>query len=427
METQQASGGASASGGWIFTAVLAGLLALPSQAAAKPRPGHPDRSFGGDGLVRTLVPPGHSFAYGLAIGNHRRIVVSGHNRRGFALARYKLDGRLDRSLSGNGKLSTGFGDVHANARAVAIGHKGSIVAAGETCPANGECRFAVAKYTPDGHLDPSFGDRGRMTLDFGDERSAHVSSLALEPDGGVVLAGDTCIGKNCDFALARLDSSGTLDRSFGNSGRVVTTFTTKSGDYVSSSATAMAVDRHGRIVVGGVGREGFAALARYSPNGHRDHTFGHDGEVLKDLSRMGGIRALALAAKDKIVAVGFDKKEPKDRWALARFGNRGGIDTSFGDHGQVSTGFSGRQKVFPRALAIDSKDRIVVAGAPQFALARYRPNGNLNRRFGSHGRVQENFGQRYAHYAYGLAIDSRDRPVVAGFAKRLFAVARFLG
>ena len=34
---------------------------------------------------------------------------------------------------------------------------------------------------------------------------------------------------------------------------------------------------------------------------------------------------------------------------------------------------------------------------------------------------------RPAHYAYGLAIDSRDRPVVAGFAKRLFAVARFLG
>jgi uncharacterized delta-60 repeat protein len=425
-ETQRASGGARANGCWIFAAALAGLLAFTSSAGAKPRPGDLDRSFGGDGLVRTLVPPGHSFAYGLAIGNHGRIVVSGHNRSGFALARYKPDGRLDRSLSGNGKLSTGFGDIHAFARAVAIGHRGSIVAAGETCPANGECRFAVAKYTSDGHLDPSFGDGGRMTLDFGDV-SAHVSSVALEPRGRVLLAGDTCIGRNCDFALARLDSRGVLDRSFGNDGRVVTLFTTKSDDYVSSSATSMAVDAHGRIVVGGVGREGFAALARYQPNGDRDHTFGHDGEVLKDLSRMGGIRALALDAKDKVVAVGFDKKDPNGRWALARFGNGGGIDTSFGDHGQVSTGFSGRRRVFPHALAIDSKNRIVVAGEPQFALARYQPNGNRNRRFGSQGRVQENFGQGYAHYAYGLAIDSRDRPVVAGVAKRLFAVARFLG
>ena len=258
-----------------------------------------------------------------------------------------------------------------------------------------------------------------MTLDFGNESVAHVSSVALEPGGRVLVAGDTCIGKgNCDFALVRLDSSGGLDRSFGNSGRVV--------NYVGGSATSMAVDRHGRIVVGGVRREGFAILARYEPNGHPDHTFGHDGVVVKDLNRMGGIRALALDARDKVVAVGFDKKEPKDRWALARFGHGGRIDTSFGDHGQVTTGFSGKQRVFPHALAIDSKDRIVVTGAPQFALARYRPNGNLNRRFGSHGRVQEDFGQRYAHYAYGLAIDSRDRPVVAGFAKRLFAVARFL-
>jgi uncharacterized delta-60 repeat protein len=367
-----------------------------------------------------LVPPGHSFAYGLAIGNHGRIVVSGHNRTGFALTRYKPDGGLDRSFSGNGKLSTAFGD-HAYARAVAIGHKGSIVAAGETCPPiGGECRFAVAKYTSDGHLDPSFGDGGRVTIDFGAESIDHLSSVALEPGGRVLVAGDTCIGKtNCDFALARLDSSGALDPSFGNSGRVV--------NYVGGSATSMAVDRHGRIIVGGVRREGFAVLARYEPNGHPDHTFGHDGEVVKDLSRMGGIRAFALDANDKVVAVGFDKKDPKDRWALAMFGRGGRIDRSFGDHGQVSTGFSGKGRVFPRALAIDSRNRIVVAGAPQFALARYRPNGSLNRRFDSRGRVQENFGQGYEHFAYGLAIDSRDRPVVAGFAKRLFAVARFLG
>ncbi len=99
----------------------------------------------------------------------------------FAVARYTPDGSLDHLLQQphleqhylrhraprGGTLTTDFGlqkdDI---ARAVALQLDGAIVVAGTTD--NGtDTDFAVARYTPDGALDPNFGSSGLQHTDFG--------------------------------------------------------------------------------------------------------------------------------------------------------------------------------------------------------------------------------------------------------------------
>jgi uncharacterized delta-60 repeat protein len=415
----------------MIVAALAGLFAFTSSASAKPQLGDLDGSFGAGGVARTSFP-GYSVANAVAIDDKGRIVAAGANGRRFALARYKPSGHRDHSFSGDGKVFTPFGDSRAFATDVAVGPRDSIVVAGSECQPS--CEFAVARYRPDGRLDPSFGDDGTVTLGFPGTSSSLASGVAFDSKGRVLVTGRACpsSGSGCEFALSRLDRHGKLDPSFGKHGRVLTQFENSAGSPANVFANAMAIDSRGRIVLGGFDAIEKPALARYKPNGALDKNFGRAGTIIERLRHLGEIGALAIDGKDRIVAVGDDRQEYW-RWALARFGKDGRIDSSFGQNGQVSTvGTRGRTRdVIANALAIDSRNRIVVAGTPQFSLIRYKPGGHLDKSFGDRGKVWEDFGNGGAN---GLAIDSRDRPVVAGSgtggspaARQQFTVARFLG
>jgi uncharacterized delta-60 repeat protein len=419
----------------MLVAALAGLFAFTSSAVAKPQPGDLDHSFAKNGVARTSIPPGPSLAEAVAIGHKGRIVVAGSNTKGFALARYRPNGKLDRSFSHDGTVSTGFGGEYVLGYDVALVHRAQasarpknwIVVAGKVCPTPDRCEFAVARYNPDGTLDKSFGDGGKARVAFPGKAYNVATAMAIDSRKGVLLAGRACagVGSGCDFALARLDRRGELDPDFGNDGRVITQFTTGGGSPVSSGASDITIDyapsRVGVIVVGG-SAEGIG-LASYEPDGRLVKSFGHDGKVKRTLPRFrGDVAAIAVDPKNKIVVAGSG-------YSLARFGENGGLDRSFGKGGQVSTVVSkAHSKLFD--VAMDSRNRIVAAGSPHFTLVRYQPNGNLNKAFGRKGIARENFG---SGWAYGLAIDSHERPVAAGFTRdrpssaRFFAVARFLG
>jgi uncharacterized delta-60 repeat protein len=423
-------------------AVLAAFLATASVAGAKPHAGHLDRSFGRDGLVRTQFGSGNSGARSVAIGRKHRIVVAGRAGDEFGVARYKPNGHVDHSFSRDGRVSTGFPKSPGGAHAVDIGKKGSVVAAGIACRRHGPCYFAVAKYKSNGHLDRSFGERGRKRIGFQGRRGGSATGVAVDAKGRVLLGGTSCTDtdrSDCEFALARLRRNGELDRSFGDGGRVLTQFE-DSGTRASAVANSMAIGPRGDIVLGGSGClatqsvDGRCApgveqvtLARYQPNGDPDLSFGHGGEAMYDLRSMVAIKAIVLDPRDRILAAG---ENTVHQWGLARFRVAGGLDRSFGDDGKVTTGFPGESGApVPSAVEIDSRSRIVVAGrfGFAFALARYQPNGNLNRHFGHNGKVVKDFGSGHPSSCKALVVDSRDRPVVAGIAKRRFAVARFLG
>ena len=101
-----------------------------------------------------------------------------------------------------------------------------IVVVGYSCANTQTCDFALARYNPDGSLDPNFSGDGRQTTAIGSFGDARASGVALQSDGKIVAVGSTDIqGINTrDFALARYNLNGSLDTSFSGDGKQTTDF-----------------------------------------------------------------------------------------------------------------------------------------------------------------------------------------------------------
>jgi uncharacterized delta-60 repeat protein len=300
--------------------VVAGQTDFAFALARYERDGRLDTSFDADGKLTTDFG-GFDGAYDVAIQPDGRIVAAGYGGSnefglgGFALARYNLDGSLDTTFGEDGKVGTAF-NVNDGAFAVAVQPDDKIVAAGVTCcPATD---FAVARYNPDGSLDASFDGDGKLTTDLGGDDQ--VQDLAIQPNGRIVVAGSTTstFRRISDFALARYDTDGTLDASFGGDGMVITDFFGNSDD-----AFALALQAKGKIVVAGCANLDLGGcafgLARYDPDGSLDTTFGQGGKVTTDFSgSVDQANDVAVQADDKIVAVGMTALNLD--FALARYG-----------------------------------------------------------------------------------------------------------
>jgi uncharacterized delta-60 repeat protein len=160
-----------------------------------------------------------------------------------------------------------------------------------------------------------------------------------------------------NFALARFNSDGTLDISFGAGGKVTTDFT---GGY--DYANSLAVQRDGKIVVAGVSNNDFA-LARYNSNGKLDTGFGVGGKVTTDFAEyFDWARAVAVQSNGKIVVAGqAGIGNPYGEFGLARYNSDGALDTGFGAGGKVVTDFAGSND-FAFSVAVQPDGKIVAAG-----------------------------------------------------------------
>jgi uncharacterized delta-60 repeat protein len=199
---------------------------------------------------------------------------------------------------------------------VVVQTDGKIVVVGAT-----EGDFAVARYLADGKLDPAFGGDGRVTTSFGP--GGHVSDVALQANGKVVVAGDAWRGDEAhyDFGLARYLGNGKLDRGFGGDGKVTSGF----GTGRSETTAGVAIRADGRIVVVGDSaskRTDLVAVARYRTDGRLDPTFGKGGKVRTDFGSSDiHLADLALQADEKIVVSGDVRPGPSAGWdfVLARY------------------------------------------------------------------------------------------------------------
>ena len=351
-----------------------------------------DRRFGTGGKVLTRFGGAGSYggATSLAIGSDGKVVVAGWvvspgTGGPFALARYTVAGKLDRTFGQNGKVLTGFG---GNAKAVAIQADGKVVAVGSV-----RSRFALARYTSRGRLDRSFGRGGKVLTDFGLRSISSAYAVAIQQDRKIVVAGDR---DGMSFALARYAPDGTLDRSFGKGGRVLT----KVGNF-NDHASALIVQRDGKLVVAGrafTAPDGDFALIRYRADGKLDPSFGDGGIVTSDAGNASG---LTVQRDGKLVTAGVrDTATGYPGFALARFLEDGSLDPSFGRDGKLLTDFH-RQAV-ANALVVRADGKLVVAGTisgRDFALARYSSDGRLDGSFGRGGKVVTDFGSIWAKRA----------------------------
>ncbi|HEY2803927.1 MAG TPA: hypothetical protein VGJ67_08435 [Actinomycetota bacterium] len=198
-----------------------------------------DRSFADDGRRTTPFGSGPSEATAVILEDDGRIVVGGARNDGHgAVAMYLPNGDLDRTFAGDGRAST---RQRFSASGVAVDPAQDVVLSG-TFFGNGNHMGAV-RFGPDGTQDLSFGVDGRAITDVGPGTQGEGYGLALQDDGGIVVAGD--IYSNEGFVVARWTSDGTYDRGFGQDGLATTTNLTEG----QSHDIAIAPDRG--IVEGG--------------------------------------------------------------------------------------------------------------------------------------------------------------------------------
>ncbi len=173
-------------------------------SAALDSAGSLDVTFDGDGLVTTPIGIFNDGANAVAIQPDGKILVAGGFRNGgyddFFLARYNEDGSLDLSFDMDGLLTTDFGESDV-AGAIVIQSDLKIVVVGSSVPANSDSQFAIARYNPDGTLDASFDQDGKLLTNLGAGYD-YAAGVALQTDGKILVVGVKNIGiNNNDIAL----------------------------------------------------------------------------------------------------------------------------------------------------------------------------------------------------------------------------------
>ena len=293
-----------------------------------------DTSFGDGGIVTTIFPAG-SYASDVALQSDGKIIAAGtvfvdfiigeSSDTDFALARYNPDGTPDATFGNNGQVATDFLGFEDDAFSILIQPDGKIVAVGSANDPATFYDFAAARYLSNGAIDTTFGVAGKVRTDFGDQNFDRARSAALQPDGRIVAAGFAIShgGGVQNFAVARYTSNGVLDTTFSRDGRTQIDFGT-----CCQSATKVLLQSDGKIIaVGGASGESSDddfLLARLSPRGTLDNTFGIGGEVRTSFGDLnGGANGAALQSDGKIVAVGFQATFSNQfaNFALARYLN----------------------------------------------------------------------------------------------------------
>lgn len=226
-----------------------------------------DTSFGTGGLAVLLA----QFPSGIALQSDGKILIASG---GFSppaavlnpppgagsLARYTSNGSLDKGFGISGEATS-----VALPYAVAVQSDGKILVAGgiisRLIPTGNASGFGVVRFDPNGSIDTTFGTRGGATTGFGGLTLAGAYGLAIQPNGDIVAAGEAgTVGTELtlSFALARYNTAGRLDITFGAGGKVTTSF----GSNGLALITGVVLQTDGKIVVAGDANSNFA-VARY--------------------------------------------------------------------------------------------------------------------------------------------------------------------
>ncbi len=409
--------------------VAIACLAVPGSAIAAA--GDLDPSFAGDGIVTSSNAYQGGGGGPVAIDSRGRIVVASET----SIERYRPNGTLDDSFSGDGRTDTQF-----IVRSIAIDSQDRIVAAGYAQnPADPKRNqvFAVGRFRVNGTPDPSFSGDGLTLTPIGGAGDDQADGVTIDGQGRIVAAGLSFKHPaGTFFALARYMPNGNPDTSFSGDGQLQTEFPNAHNAF----GQAVALDSKGRIVVAGRTNDTFA-VARYGPRGGLDSSFSGDGTLTTAMAaNASGGETVAVDDSDRIVVGGLASfaNPSKYEFALARYQPNGALDHSFSGDGKSYTSF-GRDRSDATGLAIDDQGRIVAAGwtfdednsRSAFALARYTPDGALDPIFSGDGRVTTSVGP--FSFGRGVALDPNGKIVVAGYVSEAnladprIAVARYLG
>ncbi|HKY62319.1 MAG TPA: delta-60 repeat domain-containing protein [bacterium] len=411
-----------------FLLLFVFIFSLTLSLKAGANPADLDTTFGISGKVVENVGPSDRI-FTLAMQSDGKILSGGAASNGvdddLVLLRFLPTGELDSTFGNGGRVISNFGENEGAVKIFSL-PSGKILAVG-TAETTNNGNFLLARYNSDGTLDASFGSGGTTVSDLGSfER---VISATLYPDGKILVTGAQLGGGVTDVALARYDANGNLDGTFGSGGIVIQDF----GG--SETAGGVALQSGEKILISGDFSDGGNsdfALFRFEGDGLPDLSFGTDGKVRTDIATIDVESALTVQNDGKLVLVGSaGETDSSGSFAILRYNPDGSLDSGFGTDGKVVTNFG--SSALATAVALSSDGKIIVAGFAVMApppnplelnifVVRYESNGDLDTSFGSDGKAEFNFGT--FELANALALQADGKILVAGNQDDDFLVFR---
>lgn len=360
-------------------------------------------------------------------------------QRRIAIVRLNADGGLDPGFSGNGRLLAEFttsGFSWSFVRAMAIQADGKIIVVGEAAVAltgGGQSthQFGVARFNSNGTPDTDFSGDGLATVSFIDDAQCRPWDVVVQSDGKILVAGWTNTTTDDDselnFAVLRLNATGSLDNSFSSDGKVQVDF----GVY-DSYAHAVEVQSDGKIVLAGTydysDGDSKMVVARLNASGTLDNTFSDDGkyQYTSSSTTIENAWAVAIDADNRVLVAGQWQNSDGSGYiqpTLIRLGTTGALDNGFSSNGEFHfTGPQGHGAGI-RKLDIQCDGKIMATGYSvdtdddeDMLLARITSGGELDDNFSSDGLVTLAFGFGN-DIARGVSILSSDQYItIAGTA-----------
>lgn len=388
-------------------------------------------TFGNGGVVVTSFgPASQDIGAAIAYDASGRLLVAGGAQRSVAVARYRPDGTLDPTFGLHGRLTFSIGaDTDDDAAAIAVGGDGRIVLGGISYSFPDAASDAIlVALTPDGRFDKTFAGGGVLRLDLGSIADT-IEFVAVRPDGRILaIARTLSVARNrYELVLLQFTRDGSPDASFGVGGRTQTHF--------ESIYVHAVVNPDGSVTAfGQPPGSALVRFARFTPTGRFDPTFGTSGIVTTPLAAPVLLNAMARTPDGALALCGVDFTM---QLTVARFTHAGTLDRSFAIGGMTTTPVSGMGDSCT-SIAVQPDGRIVGAGVsrytgaepPQFIVLRYTPRGALDLGFGTGGITLTPIGIRAEIHSMVL-LPQGDIAVAGitddGHNRFDFAVARYYG
>jgi uncharacterized delta-60 repeat protein len=342
-------------------------------------------------------------------------------------------GTLDPTFGNSGIVTTDFGGNFDQAHAMVVQADGKILLAGKsTSDSTTEVSLALARYDSMGILDNSFGIGGIVTTSFGDS-SIYGNGIVVQPDGKIIVAGGIDYGWAVDVALVRYHSDGSIDSTFGTDGLVTTAVSS-----FNDAGVAMVGQPDGKFLVAvntSVSGHWEFALVRYNVNGTLDASFGNNGKVVTDIGASDDVvHSITLLPDGRILLAGGSNDGANTDIAVVRYNTDGSLDSSFDEDGKVTTGVTGGY-IYGSDVVAQPDGRIVVAALTgfgpmsDFVVVRYQMDGALDDSFGSGGFVVTALGPA-ADASTSVALQPDGKILLAGWSydsTNELAVVRYNG
>jgi uncharacterized delta-60 repeat protein len=385
-------------------ALVAVAIVAVAVATADGRSGavRPDGTFGGGhGWVTTRLRGNSGQGYNVTLVKRGRIVVvgqaiappvNGQPRAQIVVLRYLPSGRLDRSFGSGGIFRTALPTANGpyNATSVAVDRAGRLIVAG----GDGQGDMLALRLSATGRLDRSFGPKRTGVVAV--QIAGFAQSLALAPGGRILLGGANGTANGRPMVVARLTSSGRLDRGFGRGGLVQVRFWNvlqAAGSPVNGLVAARdgSVTGSGHIdYIGGDGH-GSVGVFRLTSKGRLARGFGRGGHVevaFRNRNRSFAFWfpcAMGVDARGRVLATGDSVLNGRGALLTTRLTPRGALDRSYGatrDGRSVVYGLSGDND--PNCGAAVTGAGVLTAGVAS-TLAQVDPTGRPSRRFARGG------------------------------------------